>query len=144
MPLVWAERACLAQCRVSRFAPCDLVLFLALLCEARGPLRVNVSALEAAGQFTLLPGLYKNTSFEVWGEAVKGKTWWRIKPGVGLEYTALSGSLLWVEEALAFICCLQAVGSHHTFHSFQCSWLSLCTGVCVSGLPVRSLSYQES
>lgn len=43
--------------------------------EASGPFRVNVSALEAAGQFTLLPGLYKNTSFEVLGEAVKGKTW---------------------------------------------------------------------
>lgn len=43
--------------------------------EAGGPFRVNVSALEAAGQFTLLPELYKNTSFEVLGEAVKGKTW---------------------------------------------------------------------
>lgn len=58
-----------------------------------GPLRVNGSALEAAGQFTLLPGLYKNTSFEVWGEAVKGKTWWRTEPGAGPARMSLPESL---------------------------------------------------
>lgn len=59
-----------------------------------GPLRVNGSALEAAGQFTLLPGLYKNTSFEVWGEAAEGKTWWRTEPGAGpVARTSLPGSL---------------------------------------------------
>lgn len=44
-------------------------------CQASSLFRVNFSALEAAGQFTLLPGLYKNTSFEVLGDAVKSKTW---------------------------------------------------------------------
>lgn len=73
VPLVWAERAGQAECGDSRSTPHNLVL-LPLPCET-SPFRVNVSALEAAGQFTLLPGLYKNTSFEVLEEAVKGKTW---------------------------------------------------------------------
>lgn len=68
--------------------PCEAPTTLGSL----GPLRVNISALEAAGQFTLLPGLYKNTSFEVLGEAVQGKTWWRVRPGVGPECTSLPGS----------------------------------------------------
>lgn len=75
VPLVWAERAGLAKCGDLYSAPHDLVLLAPLPREASGPFRVNVCALEAAGQFTLLPGLYKNTSFEVLGEAVKGKTW---------------------------------------------------------------------
>lgn len=82
--LVWAERAGLGECGALGCTPHEP--------GGCGPLRVNSSALEAAGQFTLLPGLYKNTSFEVLGEAVKGKTWWRIKPGVGLESTSLPGS----------------------------------------------------
>ena len=95
-----------------------------------GPLRVKGSALEAAGQFTLLPGLYKNTSFEVWGEAVKGKTWWRTEPGAGPARMSLPGSCRGTEPP-GFLVTHRPVGSPHTFHSSQPgrSWLPLC--VCV-------------
>lgn len=72
--LVWSERAGLVSVGAHAMLPMRLPSYLPS-CQAGSPFRVNFSALEAAGQFTLLPGLYKNTSFEVLGEAVKGKTW---------------------------------------------------------------------
>lgn len=72
--LVWSERAGLVIMGTHALLPVNLSSPLPS-CQASSPFRVNFSSLEAAGQFTLLPGLYKNTSFEVLGEAEKGKTW---------------------------------------------------------------------
>lgn len=74
VPLLWSERAGLVNVGAHALLPMNSSSYLPS-CQASGPFRVNFSALEAAGQFTLLPELYKNTSFEVLGEAVKGKTW---------------------------------------------------------------------
>lgn len=93
VPLLWSERAGLVNVGTHALLPMNSSSYLPS-CQASSPFRVNFSALEAAGQFTLLPELYKNTSFEVLGEAVKGKTWWRIKSGVGFRYSSLPGSLL--------------------------------------------------
>lgn len=74
VPLVWSERAGLMSVGTHDLLPMNLSSYPPSF-QASSPFRVNFSALEAAGQFTLLPELYKNTSFEVLGDAVKGKTW---------------------------------------------------------------------
>jgi len=53
--------------------------------------------LEAAGQYTLLAGLYKNTfPLKYWEERL------RVKPGMGLELTVCSG--LSLQQAAACDC----------------------------------------
>lgn len=56
--------------------------------------------MEAAGQFTLLAGLYKNTfPLKYWEERL------RVKPGMGLQLTVCSG--LSLEQAAACNCSMR-------------------------------------